>query len=423
MIPYDDKQDKKEYAESIIMFLKYEAVRMFTPFAPVLKIIEPFCTDEYEPEDDSLCFGNGHTGYGKNKDICTDGVHLFYYTDELIKKYNKDPKELFSTFLHILIHIIALDIDRRKTAIDRWIFDSAVNRKNKKMMERFFPDFMCTGITDTHMWWDRLHPLLKEKGKSEKQILDAIRKVYIEAAKASGVLMADPGIVPGTDPLGAGLEADVKKIEAQKYDEILVEILSDGTGKCRESDEIFDYNWYQIGMEEYDSHPFIEAYEDSEKPDLAVKDIVIAIDTSGSCIEYGSGFISETVNTLMKNRLLGKGACIMECDADVHNVTFIRNHKDLDGYIDKYELRGGGGTDFRPVFKKIRELQEEGCLSKKINGLLYFSDGFGAFPDKEPDYPVWFAIPDSGFKPECPDYVGKIIITEKQLEKWKGDKE
>ena len=358
MILYGDIQDKKEYAENIIAFLKYEAVRMFTPFAPVIKILEPFCVDDHEPECDSLYFGNGHIGYGKNKEISTDGVHLFYYTDELIKKYKKAPKELFSAFLHILIHIISLDIDRRKTAVDRGVFDRAVNRKNQKMQERFFPDFICTHVTDTHVFWDRLHPLLKEKGKSEKKILAAIRKVYIEAAKAAGALMADGGIMPGTDSLGAGFDADVKKIKARKYEEILVEILSDGLGKCRESDEIFDYSWYQIGMTDYDSHPFIEAYEDSEKPDYAMQDIVIAIDTSGSCMEYGDGFISETVSTLMENRLLGKGVCIMECDAEVNKVTFIRDHTDLDGFVGTYELLGCGGTDFRPVFKNIRELQE-----------------------------------------------------------------
>ncbi len=428
MMLYENQENKTEYAERIIAFLKYKAVNLFTPFAPIVEILEPFCVDEYEPEPDTLFIGYEKYGFGKNKKICTDGVHLFYYTDELINAYKKAPKELFSGFLHILIHIMELDIDRRKGAVDRCIFDRAVNGKNGKTAERFFPEYLCRSITDTHVWWDSVHPLVlkkaieegngEKKGKLEKKIFAAIRKKYQDAAAASEALMADPGIMPGTEPLGVGYEAEVKRYDSRKYEEILMETLSDGAGKVRDSDEIFDYNWYERGMSEYDSHPFIEAYEDAERPDFALKDIVIAIDTSGSCVDYGSGFISETVNTLMKYRLLGKGVCVMECDADVNKVTFIRNHSDLDGYTDSYELSGGGGTDFRPVFEKIEELRKEGHLSKKINGLLYFSDTYGTFPEEKPDYPVWFAVPENHSDAQCPDYVGKIIIDNEQMKKW-----
>ena len=141
MILYENQEDKTEYAERIIAFLKYKAVNLFTPFAPIVEILEPFCADEYEPEPDTLYIGYEKYGFGKNKKICTDGVHLFYYTDELINAYKKSPKELFSGFIHILIHIMELDIDRRKGAVDRCIFDRAVNQKNGKTTERFFPFF------------------------------------------------------------------------------------------------------------------------------------------------------------------------------------------------------------------------------------------------------------------------------------------
>ena len=42
--------------------------------------------------------------------------------------------------------------------------------------------------------------------------------------------------------------------------------------------------------------------------------------------------------------------------------------------MNHFELRGGGGTDFRPAFEYVNQL----CAEKKfsnLRGLLYFTDG------------------------------------------------
>lgn len=58
--------------------------------------------------------------------------------------------------------------------------------------------------------------------------------------------------------------------------------------------------------------------------------------------------------------------------------------------------RGGGGTDYRPAF----EWAEAECLDPAC--AVYLTDGFcSTFPDREPDYPVLWALTEesSGFKP------------------------
>ena len=52
---------------------------------------------------------------------------------------------------------------------------------------------------------------------------------------------------------------------------------------------------------------------------------------------------------------------------------------------------GGGGTDFRPALRRIDELVESGELPH-LGGVLYFTDGYGVFPEREPAYPVAFVM-------------------------------
>lgn len=74
---------------------------------------------------------------------------------------------------------------------------------------------------------------------------------------------------------------------------------------------------------------------------------------------------------------------LFACDAAVHSyqVATPTTPVDIVGLS-----KGGGGTDFRPVFKYIKDNEIE------IDALIYFTDGYGDFPKKEPDYPVIWVI-------------------------------
>ena len=50
---------------------------------------------------------------------------------------------------------------------------------------------------------------------------------------------------------------------------------------------------------------------------------------------------------------------------------------------------GGGGTSFIPVFDRIKELELE---HRRVDALLYLTDGMGSYPGQEPEYPVYFAM-------------------------------
>ena len=118
----------------------------------------------------------------------------------------------------------------------------------------------------------------------------------------------------------------------------------------------------------------------------AMGDIVVAIDTSGSCSHAQEAFTAEMQAIA--------GDCDPErvhfvyCDSAVQKVvTFERGEP-----IELTRVRGGG-TDFRPVFDWV---DEQGL---QPSALVYLTDLAGAFPGMAPDYPVLWATVDPGAAP------------------------
>ena len=82
---------------------------------------------------------------------------------------------------------------------------------------------------------------------------------------------------------------------------------------------------------------------------------------------------------------------ILQCDCEVQQDTLVTNLEEFQWYLDHLELYGGGGTDFRPALRRIDELVACGELPH-LGGVLYFTDGYGVFPEREPAYPVAFVM-------------------------------
>ena len=59
--------------------------------------------------------------------------------------------------------------------------------------------------------------------------------------------------------------------------------------------------------------------------------------------------------------------------------------------MDHFEVKGFGGTDFRPVFDYTRSLMDEGVF-QNLKGLIYFTDGYGEFPKTKPPFDTAFVF-------------------------------
>ena len=196
--------------------------------------------------------------------------------------------------------------------------------------------------------------------------------------------------------------------------ESLIDEISKQVEKSEEDDEI-DPAIYEYGLSLYGDVPMIEPLE--YKFVCAPGNVVIAVDTSGSCGEYLREFWTETVEIFREiaNRGALGGLHYLECDAEVSFEKAYESIDDLETAGNPvHSFSGFGGTDFRPVFERTAAYEKEG---EKIDLLIYFSDGLGDYPDTEPQYPVYFVFPSRDACECCesmrPDWV-KCLVLEKE---------
>ena len=182
-------------------------------------------------------------------------------------------------------------------------------------------------------------------------------------------------------------------------------------------DDEFDYNFYTYGMNLYGNMPLIEPLEYKEVK--RVRDFVIAIDTSGSVSgETVQKFVNKTYNILkQQDSFFTKvNIYIIQCDAEIQEVQKITNQEEFEAYMKTMQLHGFGGTDFRPVFAYVDELIRQHAFTN-LKGMLYFTDGFGDFPEHQPDYQIAFVFLDDDYNNyQVPVWAIRLILTTEEIE-------
>ena len=154
----------------------------------------------------------------------------------------------------------------------------------------------------------------------------------------------------------------------------------------------FDYGFYNYGLEVYGNMPLIEENEYRELNRL--RTLVIAIDTSASCQDIlVQKFLNETAAVLRNIGQFFKTSTvyIIECDEHVQKELLIHEPGDLEKYASEFHVKGGFGTDFRPVFAWVEEKRKAGEI-EDMEALMYFTDGMGVYPQKPADYDTAFVF-------------------------------
>lgn len=182
------------------------------------------------------------------------------------------------------------------------------------------------------------------------------------------------------------------------------------------NDDEFDYIFYTYGLQLYENMPLIEPLE--YKENNAIREFVIALDTSGSCQgELIKEFVARTYEILKSSEEFGSkiNLHIIQCDARVQSDYKITSSKEMEKYQEEFQVRGFGGTDFRPVFNHVDKMIEEGEF-ENLRGLIYFTDGMGIFPKHAPQYDTAFVFVDSdGESYHVPPWAMKVIISEDEI--------
>jgi len=112
-----------------------------------------------------------------------------------------------------------------------------------------------------------------------------------------------------------------------------------------------------------------------------------ALNTLANCIDTSGSIDQYTLNLFGTEVLAARDAAVPErminiyCDEAVNHVDIYSEFEQA-----KFEMHGGGGTDFRPPFIY---LEREGIVPSCF---IYLTDGYGPFPASPPPYPVLWVM-------------------------------
>lgn len=379
--------------------------------------------------------------------MATDGAALYYDPVYVLKEYQEEPKRVTRCYLHMLMHCIfyhsfqydkveagwwdlAADIAVESTIMELRLpavtLPSDGNGEGKlsvlkedaggltaEKLYRYFKhnppsageqqELNRLFQRDVHTLWKPREELLvtREQWKKISERIKADLKSF-SRAKA------------GAESLTKNLEEATR--DRYDYSQILKRFTVMGED-VTVNDEEFDYIYYTYGLEHYGNLPLIEPLEYREA--VKVKEFVIAIDTSASCRgPLVRAFLNKTYSILKstENFFHRINVHIIQCDNEVQNDTKISSDEEFEAFMKYGKLTGFGATDFRPVFDHVAALKERGEF-ENLKGLIYFTDGYGIYPERMPDYDVIFAfLNEDENRGPVPPWSLKVILEEDELE-------
>lgn len=177
----------------------------------------------------------------------------------------------------------------------------------------------------------------------------------------------------------------------------------------------FELSYYTYGLMQYGNIPLIEPQETREEN--KIRELVIAIDTSYSTSgELVEGFLKETFALLSKEEYFFRDnrVHVLQCDEKIRQDILITGASDIDRLFEKFQIVGGGSTDFRPVFQYVNEMLETGKWEMP-GGLLYFTDGNGVYPKAPPSYPCAFLFLGEYKQENVPAWAMQLKLDKEEL--------
>ena len=410
--------------------------------------------------------------------LATDGVRLIYGPKHVLRSFRSDHEKPARDYLHVLLHCIfshmftgtltypdlwdlSCDIAVESTMNDLGVYVTDDSKKaaqrpeieriraDVKMLtaEKIYHHFLETGIPDEEA--ERLGELFRSDDHSgwhgpryAKDDSDAENDQGGDGAGEPDLPDDGPSLL--TPPVGieeewkdiaekvqdaletifkeqgdsaGGLMQNLSAVTREKYDYTTFlkkfAVLGETLGV---NDEEFDYIFYTYGLSLYENMPLVEPLEYRES--RRIREFAVAIDTSASTSgELVQKFLQKTYNILKSTESFFSrvNIHIIQCDADIQEHVKISSEEEFDRYMGSMEIRGLGGTDFRPVFELVDRLIEAGEFSD-LRGLIYFTDGYGTFPAHKPAYQTAFVFLDDEYRePDVPPWAIRLVLQDDEI--------
>ncbi len=391
----------------------------------------------------------------------TDGQKLYYGAGFVLRRYKEQQDGVAQDLLHLAMHCILRHMFVGPVEVALWDLACDIAVENALLELQGGTDGEKHAVLEwlepqvAMMTAEHLYRFLRESSQEEGQAeaLSTLFRAddhwpwYLQAMPGEGEgWQGAPGDVtvsagkPGAawesrwKTLGERMQVDLEtgtqwgdkagsllqnlgRLNREKYDytDFLKKFAVMGEA-MKLSDDEFDQNFYTYGLRLYENLPLIEPleYRDMKR----IREFVVAIDTSGSVAgELVQRFVQKTYNVLKTTESFANkiNLHIIQCDAAIQEDAKITTQEELDRYLEHMTLRGFGGTDFRPVFRYVDKLIRDGEFLN-LKGLIYFTDGYGTFPERKPDYEAAFVFVDSGREPpKVPVWAIRLVLPEEEV--------
>lgn len=381
----------------------------------------------------------------KIEGIGTDGFFLYFYPDYLIGLYKRYPVQINRAYLHMVFHCLFQHLQTDMGIEETYwnlacdiVVESVIDSLNKSSVRKYTSPYRkvvyqklresLEVLTPKGVYRILLQMQLDEKELQKMQLefwvddhsmwntdvppekcmeRERLWKEFNEKLQTEMETFSKEASENENSFLEQVQIANKERYDYRKFLKkfaILKEEMQVDT-------DSFDYIFYNYGLCLYGNMPLIEPQETKES--LKIEDFVIAIDTSMSCKEsLIKKFLEETYSILSKSESFFRkiNIHIVQCDDKVQSDVIITSEQELQNYMEHFEIKGYGGTDFRPVFGYVNQLLREKAFHH-LKGLIYFTDGYGTFPAKRPLYETAFVFMKEDYRDiDVPVWAMKLSI-------------
>lgn len=376
--------------------------------------------------------------------FATDGANIYYDPTTLLVTYMDEPNIAVRIYLHILLHQIflhpyrydkvnedywnmACDIAVENIILEMDIPAAALTRDDEERgkiarikkwcpevtAEKLYREFMVNGVSNaSRIEYQQLFSVdLHDNWRAKKEETETIITEE-EWKKISERIKTDLKTFSKNKTGSESLDNNIDEANKQRYDyRAILEKFAVSGEEMMVNDDEFDYIYYTYGLSTYGNLPLVEPLEYKETN--KVREFVIAIDTSASCRgKVVQDFLQKTYDILKQseNFFHQVNVHIVQCDAQIQSDTKITCDEEFKDFIANGKLTGFGATDFRPVFAYVDDLIEKKEF-ENLKGMIYFTDGYGIYPEHMPDYDVIFAfLGEDVHRAPVPVWAIKVIL-------------
>lgn len=386
--------------------------------------------------------------------LAVDGTNIFYQAGYILRTYREARETPVRDYMHMVLHCVfqhmyvASTVDHRcwdlacDMAVEHMIGELGIKGADAPRAKRQAAYTEDLKKKVKRMTAEQIYAYLRDGNWTEERILAAQaafrgddHSIWYMSGALGGMCADSSFAEDAWKKIAARMQVDLETFGKQQGNApgALLQNLSELNRErydytaflkkfavlgeaMRINDDEYDYIFYTYGLKRYGNMPLIEPLEYKEVK--RIREFVIAIDTSGSTSgELVQKFVQKTYNILKSTESFFTkiNLHIIQCDAQIQEDAKITSQEEFDAYLRDMKIRGLGGTDFRPVFQYVEQLRRAKEF-RSLRGLIYFTDGYGTFPERKPDYDVAFVFLREDYEnPDVPAWAIRLVLEKDEI--------